>query len=513
MKEGIMPAEQAKKTGRVYIIGAGPGDPGLFTLKGLKCLQEADVLIYDHLVNEEILACAGKGVRLIYAGKQGGDHTLSQDEINGKLVEEASRGRIVARLKGGDPFIFGRGGEEAEVLAKAGIPFEVVPGVTSAIAVPAYAGIPLTHRGLTSTVAFITGHEDPTKEKSDIDWKALAGIGTLVFLMGVKNLPKIVSSLIRHGKDPDTPAALIRWGTTADQKTLSGTLNNIDKLSKEKGFDPPSILVVGQVAGLRDTLDWFEKKPLFGRGIVVTRPEAQAAGMADLLRQQGARVISFPTIRIVPPENRQALDRALENLEAYQWIIFTSANGVRFFFERLRETGRDIRDLKGVRICTIGPATAATIEAMGIRVDLVPYSYISEGVVRAFADRDIRGRKILLPRAETARDVIPEGLAALGASVDVVTAYRTVGSGRRKEELEPLIHAGKVDVVTFTSPSTVTHFIDIMGPDFRLPSRVKIAAIGPVTATAVKKAFLKVDILQETFTIEGLVAGLKDYFR
>ena len=508
-----MPAEQAKKTGRVYIIGAGPGDPGLFTLKGMKCLREADVLIYDHLVGEEILGHAGRSARLIYAGKQGGDHTLSQDEINRRLVEEASRGNVVARLKGGDPFIFGRGGEEAEVLARAGIPFEVVPGVTSAIAVPAYAGIPLTHRGFTSTVAFITGHEDPTKEKSDIDWKALAGIGTLVFLMGVKNLPKITASLIRHGRDPDTPAALIRWGTTADQETLSGTLSNIDKLSEIRGFSPPAIFVIGLVAGLREPLDWFEKKPLFGRGVVITRPEAQAAGMADLLRREGARVIVFPTIQIVPPESWEALDRALERLEDYQWIIFTSANGVRFFFARLRETGRDIRDLKGIQICTIGPATAATIEAMGIRVDLVPDSYISEGVVRAFADRDIQGRKILLPRAEAARDVIPDGLAALGAMVEVATVYRTVASDRRKEELEPLIRNGKVDIVTFTSPSTVFHFIDIMGRDFRLPPQVKIAAIGPVTAAAVKKAGLKVDILQETFTIEGLVDGLIDYFR
>ena len=389
----------------------------------------------------------------------------------------------------------------------------MVPGVTSAIAVPAYAGIPLTHRGFTSTVAFITGHEDPTKEKSDIDWKSLAGIGTLVFLMGVKNLPKITASLIRHGRDPDTPAALIRWGTTADQETLSGTLSNIDKLSEIRGFSPPAIFVIGLVAGLREPLDWFEKKPLFGRGVVITRPEAQAAGMADLLRREGARVIVFPTIQIVPPESWEALDRALERLEDYQWIIFTSANGVRFFFARLRETGRDIRDLKGIQICTIGPATAATIEAMGIRVDLVPDSYISEGVVRAFADRDIQGRKILLPRAEAARDVIPDGLAALGAMVEVATVYRTVASDRRKEELEPLIRNGKVDIVTFTSPSTVFHFIDIMGRDFRLPPQVKIAAIGPVTAAAVKKAGLKVDILQETFTIEGLVDGLIDYFR
>jgi uroporphyrinogen III methyltransferase / synthase len=507
-----MPAEKTKKTGRVYIIGAGPGDPGLLTLKGLKCLQEAEVLIYDHLVAEEILGHAGKTIRLIYAGKQGGAHTLSQDEINKRLVKEARAGKVVARLKGGDPFVFGRGGEEAEILAKAGIPFEIIPGVTSAIAVPSYAGIPLTHRGFTSTVAFVTGHEDPAKGKSDIDWGALARIGTLVFLMGVKNLPKIVAGLIGQGKDPETPAALIRWGTTADQQTLTGTLSNIVKLSKKKGFSPPSIFVVGKVVGLRDPLDWFERKPLFGRGIVVTRPETQAGEMIDLLWQQGARVIAFPTIKVVPPENWQALDRALENLETYRWIIFTSANGVKFFFARLRETGRDIRDLKGIRICTIGPATAATIEAMGIRVDLIPEAYISEGVVKAFANQDIKGRKILLPRAETARDVIPEELAKMGAGVDVVTVYRTVASKRKKEELIPLIGAGKVDVITFTSPSTVHNFMSIMGKKFRLPPQIRIACIGPVTAAAVKKAGMNVDIMREEFTIPGLIEAMIEYF-
>jgi uroporphyrinogen III methyltransferase/synthase len=499
--------------GKVYIIGAGPGDPGLITLKGLRCLQEADVLIYDHLVGEEILSHARETVRLIYAGKQGGDHTLSQDEINERLVEEAKQGKVVARLKGGDPFIFGRGGEEAEVLAKAGIPFEVIPGVTSAIAVPAYAGIPLTHRGFTSTVTFVTGHEDPTKEKSDINWEALAGIGTLVFLMGVKNLPKIVSSLIHHGKEPETPVALIRWGTTADQETLTGTLENIIRLSEEKGFAPPSIFVVGQVVGLRNLLNWFEKKPLFGKGIVITRPEAQAGEMIDLLRQQGARVICFPTIKVVPPKSWQALDKTLEHLETYRWIIFTSANGVHFFFKRLKESGRDIRDLKGIRICTIGPATASTIANLGIRVDLVPDSFISEGIVKAFEKQEVRGLKILLPRAETARDILPEGLSALGATVDVVTAYRTVSSGRSRAELEPLMTAGKIDVITFTSPSTVTNFIHIMGKTFSFPSQVKIACIGPVTAAAVRKAGWPIDIMQEQFTIPGLVEAMMEYFK
>ncbi|MFH1078696.1 MAG: uroporphyrinogen-III C-methyltransferase [Pseudomonadota bacterium] len=508
-----MPADNTKQTGKVYIVGAGPGDPELITVKGLRCIREADVLIYDHLVSEELLSHAKNSIRLIYAGKQGGDHTLTQDEINRRLVEEAGQGKIVARVKGGDPFIFGRGGEEAEVLAKAGIPFEIVPGVTSAIAVPSYAGIPLTHRGYTSTVAFVTGHEDPDKEHSDIDWGALADIGTLVFLMGVKNLPKIVAGLIAHGKAPETPAALIRWGTTADQETLTDTLAKIAQRAEEKQFLPPAIFVVGRVVDLCESLDWFEKKPLFGKGVVITRPDAQAADMQELLRQQGARTIAFPTIRIVEPESWQALDEALKHLESYHWIIFTSANGVRFFFRRLQETGRDLRDLKGIRICTIGPATASTLEIMGIRVDLVPDSYVSEGVIKAFEKHNLNSRKILLPRAETARDVIPEGLAGLGAAVDVVTVYRTVASGQKKEKLESLIAAGKVDVITFTSPSTVTHFMDIMEKDFKLPPQVRTACIGPVTAAAMKKAGLPVDIMREEFTIPGLVAAMIEYLK
>jgi uroporphyrinogen III methyltransferase / synthase len=499
--------------GKVYIIGAGPGDPGLITLRGAACIREADVIIYDHLVSPEILRHAGEKVRLIYAGKQGGDHTLSQDEINRRLVEEAGRGNVVARLKGGDPFIFGRGGEEAEVLREAGIPFEIVPGVTSAVAVPAYAGIPLTHRSHTSSVAFVTGHEDPTKGKSDIDWAALAGIGTLVFLMGVKNLPAIAENLIRCGKDATTPAALIRRGTTPDQETLTGTLGDIARKAGEHHFAAPAILVVGGVVGLRETMNWFETRPLFGRGIVITRPEVQAEGLAELLRAQGARVIPFPVIRIVPPESWAPLDQALDKLETYHWIVFTSANGVSSFFRRLRERGRDIRDLKGIRIATIGPATAAAVGALGIRVDLIPEEFISEGVVRAFAGENLRGCRVLLPRAEEARDVIPEGLAEMGAKVDVVTAYRTVRSDRDAAELLPLFAGGKVDVITFTSPSTVTHFLGVMGPDFRLPARVRIACIGPVTAAAAQKAGLTVNIFQECYTIPELVNAIAAHFR
>jgi uroporphyrinogen III methyltransferase/synthase len=494
--------------GRVYIIGAGPGDPGLITLRAVQCIREADVIVYDYLVGSEILRHAGEKARLIYAGKQGGDHTLSQWQINALLVEEAGKGAVVARLKGGDPFIFGRGGEEAEVLHEAGIPFEVVPGISSAVAVPAYAGIPLTHRNHTVSVAFVTGHEDPTKGKSDLDWPALAGIGTLVFLMGVKNLPAIAENLIRCGKDAATPAALIRWGTTPNQETLTGTLGDIAQKAEERRFLPPSIFVVGGVVGLRETLNWFETKPLFGRGIVITRPEAQAEELSELLGARGARVIHFPVIRIAPPEAWEALDGAIDRLEDYRWIIFTSANGAAFFFRRLRERGKDIRDLKGIRIATIGPATASAVEARGIRVDLVPEEFISEGVVKAFAGEDLRGCRVLLPRAAQARDVIPEGLAAMGAEVDVVTAYRTVRSDRSASELTPFFNDEKIDVITFTSPSTVAHFLGIMGPDFHLPSKVRIACIGPVTEAAARKAGLPVAIFQERYTIPGLVDAL-----
>ena len=501
------------KIGKVYIIGAGPGDAGLITIKAVDCLRLAHVVVYDNLVNEELLKYAPGKARFIYAGKKGGDHTLSQDAINELLVQEAQAGNIVARLKGGDPFIFGRGGEEAEELVANGVPFEVIPGVTSAIAVPAYAGIPLTHRGLTSTVAFITGHEDPTKDKSDIDWQALTGIGTLVFLMGVKNIAQITETLISHGKSSDTPAALIRQGTTSQQETIAGTLGTIVELAQARKFSPPAILVVGLVVELRDTLKWFEHKPLWGKGIVITRPERQADDLARLLIAEGAHPIAFPTIKIVPPVSWQELDESIDKLTTYDWLIFTSANGVQFFFERLREKNKDVRDLKGIKICCIGPATARQIEDKGIKVDLVPKQFIAEGILQAFTTLDVKGSKILIPRAAKARDVLPEGLKKLGASVDVVTTYQTINSGRKKEELAALIYDNKVNVVTFTSSSTVTNFMEIMGHDFKLPVKINVACIGPVTAAAAKKAGFKVDISQDEYTMEGLVQSLINHIK
>ncbi len=501
------------KKGKVYLIGAGPGDPGLITVKGLKCLGEADVIIYDYLVSPELLRHARKDSRLLYVGKKGGEHSITQSDLNKLIVEEASKGIVVARLKGGDPFIFGRGGEEAEILAGAKIDFEIVPGVTSAIAVPAYAGIPLTHRSFTSTVCFVTGHEDPVKEQSDIDWKGLSGIGTLVFLMGVKNLPSIIKNLVDGGKSPQTPAALIRWGTTPDQQTITGTLENIEKKAEEANFRPPSIFVVGGVVTLRDMLGWFETKPLFGRGVVITRPIEQAHDFIELLAAEGARPIHFPTIKIEPPLYWTGLDESIGNIEMYSWLIFTSANGVRFFLRRLREKGRDVRDLKNIRICAIGPATAGMLRKMGLHVEIVPNEYISEGVIKSFSGIDLRKKKILLPRAEVARDIIPDELAKMGAEVDVVTAYRTVQSGVKKTDLQDQIDKGRVDVITFTSPSTVANFVQITGKDFKLPEKVKIACIGPVTAAAARKFGFKIDIMQNEYTVPGLVASIREFFR
>ncbi len=497
----------------VYLIGAGPGDPGLITLRGVACLKEADVVVYDYLVDREILRHARPAARFIYVGKQGSDHTVTQDRLNEILVEEARLGRVVARLKGGDPFIFGRGGEEAEVLFENGIPFEVVPGVTSAVSVPAYAGIPLTHREFTSSVAFVTGHENPDKAESRIRWDSLAAVETLVFLMGVKNLGRIAANLRDHGKPGKTPCALIRWGTTADQETVTGTLDDIEAKARERGIAPPAVLVVGEVVRLREKMNWFETKPLFGKGVVVTRPAEQSEEMARLLAGEGARVIRFPTIRIVETEEKGALDGALDRLEGYRWVVFTSANGVRFFLKGLAERGKDLRALHGTRVAVIGPATAEKLRRHGIAADLVPETFISEGILEAFRGIDLAGARVLLPRAKEARDVLPEGLAARGAAVDVVPVYRTVRADTDRSVLEGEIEKGRVDVLTFTSPSTVKHFFAIMGEGFAVPRGVRVACIGPVTAAALEKRGVPVDIVQEPYSVPGLVEALRNLFR
>jgi uroporphyrinogen III methyltransferase/synthase len=499
--------------GKVYLIGAGPGDPGLFTLKGKRCLEEADVVVYDYLANPRLLRYAKPNAELIYVGKQADQHTLPQEEIGRLLVARASQGKVVARLKGGDPFIFGRGGEEAEELAAAGIPFEVVPGVTSAVAAPAYAGIPLTHRDFTSTVAFVTGHEDPAKEETSIAWDKIAtGIGTLVFFMGVGQLPEIVGKLMRHGRSPSTPAAVIRWGTRAEQEVVTGTL--ADLADKCRGMKPPALIVVGEVVALREKLRWFEALPLAGKRILITRAREQASSFAAVLEAAGAEVVEFPTITFTAPESWGPLDAAIGRLREYRWVIFTSANGVRFFWQRLQAAGRDIRDLAGITVCAIGPATAAALHSLGIRADIVPTEFKAEALVEAIGTDDLRGSRVLLARAAESREVIPEELTRRGALVDVVPAYRTVKGAPDTEGLRTMLRDGKIHAVTFTSSSTVKHFLDLVGEEAReLLKSVVVASIGPITAETAARHGIVSHVVPENYTIPALADALVKHFQ
>lgn len=506
------------KVGKVYLVGAGPGDPGLFTLKGVECMRRADVIIYDYLAGKPLLGHAAPGAELIYVGKKGGDHTMKQEEINQLLVEKGLAGHIVARLKGGDTFIFGRGGEEALALHEAGVPFEVVPGISAGYSVPAYAGIPVTHRGITTDVAFVTGHEDPTKTESTINWEKLAtAVGTLVFFMGVKNLPYIVESLTANGRDPETPVALIRWGTTPRQETLTGKLSNIVDLVKESGFKAPAITIVGEVVNLRDRLRWFEDRPLFGRRVVVTRSRAQSSDLVEALGGAGAVPVEFPTIRVVEPADGYAeLDSAIGKIvsappgqPAYDWLVFTSINGVEHFFERLQKAG-DVRDLRGLKLGAIGPATAAALERRGLKLDFVPAEYRAEAVIEGLLERGVKGSRVLIPRAKEAREVLPEKLAAAGAQVQLATAYETVLDDTGASDMKHMLLEGKIDIITFTSSSTVKNFAALLdGFDFSsLPAGVTVACIGPVTADTARELGIRVDMVAENYTIPGLVDAL-----
>jgi uroporphyrinogen III methyltransferase/synthase len=503
------------KQGFVHLVGAGPGDPGLITVKAVECLGRAEVVIYDYLANEGLLDTAPPEAERIYVGKKAGTHAMSQEEINRLLVEKG-RTSVVVRLKGGDPFIFGRGGEEALALKKAGIPFEVVPGVTSAIAVPAYAGIPLTHRDLTSSVAFVTGHEMPGKDTSAIHWDRLAtAVGTLVFLMGVRNLAHIASQLVTFGRAPETPVAVIRWGTTPEQQTVTGTLATIGDIAASAGISPPAIIVVGEVADLRQQLNWFEGRPLFGKTILVTRAREQASDFRVLLEERGARCLEFPTIQLAPPMSWDALDNALRDLKRYDWVVFTSVNGVRFVFQRLEVLGEDVRAFRGIRLGAIGPKTARALQERGLRLDLVPLEYRAEAVIEALGEAEIRGRRFLLPRAARAREVLPEKLTEMGGKVDVVTAYETIRPTERAEEICRLLREGAIHCITFTSSSTVENFVAMLGGD-HLPSligKTVVACIGPITADTARQHGLHVEITPGEYTIEALTAALVDHFR
>jgi uroporphyrinogen III methyltransferase/synthase len=498
----------------IYLVGSGPGDPGLFTVKGVRCMEMADAVVYDRLAPEALLSYAKPGAELIYVGKKpGDDQAMKQEEINRVLVGLGRAGKTVVRLKGGDPYIFGRGGEEAMELVEAGLPFEVVPGVTSGVAAPAYAGIPVTHRNVSTSVAFITGHEDPTKGRSDVDWKGIArGADTLVLYMGVGRLREISAELVDAGRDPATPVAVIRWGTLPEQRTVTGKLENIAEKVAEAKLRPPAITVVGGVAALRDAgLGWYEKRPLFGRRIVVTRARAQAGELSGLLEGLGAEVREFPTIEVRPPDDYGPLDGAIRGLDSVDWLVLTSMNGVDAFLQRLRHHGLDLRAIpRGTRVAAIGPATAGALEEVGLRVDVVPEEFRAEALIGAIKDGSLAGKRVLIPRAKIAREVLPEKLREAGAEVLVPPAYETVPSSEGREALARDLEAGSIDCVTFTASSTVTNFVAAFGAEeaVRLLSRARVACIGPITASTARENGLEVHAEADEYTIPGLVSAV-----
>ncbi|MFC1735613.1 uroporphyrinogen-III C-methyltransferase [Candidatus Hydrogenedentota bacterium] len=511
----MKPNKTNEKRGKVYLVGAGPGDPGLITVKGMECIKKADVVVIDYLANPMLQAMIRPDCELIYVGKKASSHTMEQRDINALLVKKGLAGNVVARLKGGDPFVFGRGGEEAMALVEAGVEFEVVPGVTSGVAAPAYAGIPVTTRRLSSSVTLVTGHEDPTKPESDVDWQFLASSpGTVCFYMGVKNLPKIAARLIEAGKSPDTPVALVRWGTHPEQEALTGTLNDIAEKAKEAGFNPPAITVVGEVVKLREHLTWFENKPLFGQTIVVTRARKQAGDLSAKLAELGAAVIECPTIEIGPPIEPEKLSDAAKNAGQYDWLVFTSVNGVDAFFDALRANGLDARALGKTRVCAIGPATLERLECRGIVADCMPEKYVAESVAEALlAIGSVEGKSFLLPRADIARSALPEMLAEYGATVDDIEAYSTITGDGGKGPVLKLLDEGKLDAVTFTSSSTARNFVKLFSEEIdRFKADVTFASIGPVTTKTATELGLDIDIEAGEYTIPGLISALREKF-
>ena len=500
-----------QKKGICHLAGAGPGDPGLLTIRARECIGRADVIVYDHLCNPEILKHAPPHAELIYAGKKSGEHTFSQDEINALLVEKTKSGKCVVRLKGGDPFLFGRGGEEAEALADAGLEFEVVPGVTSAIAAPAYAGIPVTHRGLTSQLTIFTGHEDPSKAGSLLDYKTIATQrGTRVMLMGVERAGEISSALIKNGADPETPVAFIQWATTGRQRTITGCLRDIAGVVEKTNFKAPAVAVLGEVVKMREKLKWFETRPLYGRRIVVTRTRKQAGGLGASLLNLGADVIELPTIRIEPPTNIFEFGQLVQDAHTYDWIVFTSTNGVEAFFEMFYKIYDDAREIGGVRIAAIGQTTAARVRDFHLKVDLQPNEFVAEEIIREFKKHgSVENEKILIATAEVTRDVLVNELTKMGAIVDVAVAYRTVpetedvsgGIARFKDE--------GADLITFTSSSSVRNFMAMKLP---LPSGLKTASIGPMTTKTMHELGLQVDVEARQHDVPGLIKAVRTLY-
>ena len=506
-----------KKTGTVYLVGAGPGDAGLMTLRGAELLARADVVVYDALVNPDLLRLAPRDSEKVFAGKRSKDHAIPQEQLNQLLVDKAREGKCVVRLKGGDPYIFGRGGEEAEELADAGVRFEVVPGISSFIAGPNYAGIPITHREHCSSFTVITGHEDPTKSEASIDWSQVASSpGTKVILMGVERIRALSAELIAGGMPPQTPVAMVRWGTTGRQQSIEGTLETIADTVDKQGFKAPAVTVIGDVVTLRKKLNWYENQPFFGKRVVVTRTREQASQLSARLKEKGAEVLEIPTIRIAPPDNKQDLLDALLALNTYSWIVFTSPNGVTSFFEYFFKAFDDLRDLGGMRIAAVGPATAEKLKQYHLKVDLMPEEYVTSRIAAALnAFESIENLNILLMRAQVANPELPKALTELGAIVDDVACYKTVPE---TEDLtgaaSDLLESG-ADWITFTSSSTVEHFNN----RFKLADLLqkfpglKLASIGPETSKALANLGLKPAMEARTHTIQGLVEGLEKAMR
>ena len=499
------------KTGKVYLVGAGPGDPGLVTLRAKECIENADAIIYDHLANPETLGWARDDAEITYVGKTPGESRSNQNEINALLIKKAHEGKQVVRLKGGDPFVFGRGAEEAQAIAEAGIPFEVVPGITSSIAGPAYAGIPVTHRAHNSHVTFFTGHENPAKTESAIDYAALAKLGgTQVMLMGVERLGSITSEMLKHGVRGDLPVALVRWATTGQQETLTGTLGDIAQKVVTNAFAAPAVAVFGEVVTLRDKLNWYEKRPLLGKRIVVTRTRKQASVLSSKLRSLGADIIELPTIRIGPPTDLREFAELVQDAHMYDWIVFTSANGVEAFFNIFFKLYDDAREIGGARIAAIGPATAQRVKDFHLHVDLQPKEFVAEDVVREFKKQgSIENLNILLVRAEKARNVLPKGLSGLGAIVDEAFAYRNLPETRDPTGARQQLAKRGADLITFTSSSTVENFLSLGLP---WPKGMQVASIGPITSQTARDNGLKVEVEAKRHDIDGLVEAIGAFF-
>ena len=495
-------------SGIVYLVGAGPGDPGLLTVRAQELLATCDAIAADALANPAIVAAAradNPDVEVHDVGKRGGSgESARQEAINDLLVQLGREGKRVVRLKGGDPLVFGRGSEEAQALAEAGVRFEIVPGVTAGVAAAAYAGIPVTHRGTATSVTFVTGHEDPAKAETQTDWAALARAGgTIVLYMGVKTLPRIAAALVAGGMSPDTPAAAVQWGTYPRQRTVVATVTTLADAVEREGLGAPVITVIGAVVGLRGEISWYDRMPLFGKRVVVTRASAQAGSLRAMLASLGAEVLELPALRVVPldPEPlREALDRITE----YDWVIFTSQNAVAFLWQALRVAGRDARALAGRRLACVGPATADALLARGLAADVVPGRYVAEGVLEALDERDdVRGRRVLYVAAEGARDVLPGGLADRGCTVDVVPVYRTASDGAGSGALREALNAGRVDAVTFASASAVRGYVDAVGAE--LARRAPAVSIGPVTSDAVRAAGITVAAEASGSSLDALV--------